>query len=156
MVQPVTEQRQDRPLKAAEQCVRDGSGDAASTIEEVAQGTATPHSRWQMLDRAELEASELLHLQRRLFPAPTFAVATGARQEQLRQHLQAPSGLVEHEWQCLEGAAESVHSLEQRLHAAGQLPPPIGAADDNSGALLVAASTCHITCALLRCHWTSC
>ena len=64
------------------------------------------------------DASVLHDLHRRLLPRPTFAHTADARRALLSQHLTFPSGLVEHDWKCLDVAAESVHALEQRLAAA--------------------------------------
>jgi hypothetical protein len=69
-------------------------------------------------DRVTFSDEALLALQRRLLPTPTFTQPTALRQSLLLAHLQRPSGLVNHQWQCLAVAAESVHALEQRLHAA--------------------------------------
>ena len=58
-----------------------------------------------------------LHYSGASFRRPPFAKPTDRRQILLMEHMQRPSGLVEHQWQCLAVAAESVHALEQRLHA---------------------------------------
>jgi hypothetical protein len=100
---------------------------------------------WQRPQRVRLQPDSMLHLQRRLLPAPTFAMPTEARKAQLlerMQHLDTPSGLVEHEWQALAVAAESVHALEQRLHAQSASAEPAattGEVSDEPGVLCTGA-----------------
>lgn len=64
-----------------------------------------------------LQQHNLLRLKRRLLPLPTFACSTEVRQHNSREFLQQPSGLVQHQWDCLAHSAESVHALEQRILA---------------------------------------
>ena len=68
-----------------------------------------------------LRCVDLLTLQRRLIASPTWTCPSHHRQALVIEHLQHPSGLVEHQWRCLETSAESVHALEQRLRAASSV-----------------------------------